>query len=261
MPRSVLKQASILQDRDGYDYANPRVNIVYNAIKAGYRYIDGAWDYKNSKEAGLGVKQAIKEGIVKREDLFICTKLWNNYHKYKHACEMLDLELEAWGLEYFDLVLIHFPIALEFIPFAELRYPTFWRDRDQKILAHGDKVPTSEAWKALEDWGDDGNKIRNLGLSNFSAQLIYDVNSYAKTPVSVLQIEHHPYLTQPELVKMAQENNIAVIAYSSFGGQSHGVIVKPLLEHPDIVTIAKAHGKTPAQVLLRWVHYPYVFSS
>ncbi|KAH8162300.1 hypothetical protein CIB48_g5941 [Xylaria polymorpha] len=236
---------------------------VYNAIKLGYRYIDGAWDYTNSKEAGEGVRRAIEEGIVKREDLFITTKLWNNYHKREHALQMAKLELEAWGLEYIDLFLIHFPISLQFIPFDELRWPCFWTDKEQTKVTPLAKVPISETWKALEELvktpENPNGFVRSIGVSNFQSQLVTDVLSYAKIPLSVLQIEHHPYLTQPGLIKMAEENNIAVTGYSSFGPQSflelgnkNAVNAKSLFEVGVVKSIAEKHGKTPGQVLLRW---------
>ncbi|KAI1817484.1 NAD(P)H-dependent D-xylose reductase [Poronia punctata] len=236
---------------------------VYQAIKLGYRYIDGAWDYTNSAEAGEGVRRAIKEGIVKREDLFITSKLWNNYHKREHALEQAKLENEAWGLGYLDLFLIHFPISLEFIPFEELRWPCFWTDKEQTKVTPLAKVPISETWKALEELvqtpENPNGFVKSIGVSNFQAQLVYDVLSYAKIPPSVLQIEHHPYLVQPDLIKLAQDNNIAVTGYSTFGPQSflemnhQGALKTQSLFEVDIIkNIAKKHGKSPGQVLLRW---------
>lgn len=236
---------------------------VYNAIKLGYRYIDGAWDYTNSKEAGDGVRRAIEEGIVKREELFITTKLWNNYHKREHAFEMAKLELEAWGLDYLDLFLIHFPVSLEFIPFEQLRWPCFWSDKEQTKVTPLAKVPISETWKALEDMvktpENPNGFVRSIGISNFQSQLVTDVLSYAKIPVSVLQIEHHPYLTQPQLITLAKKNNIAVTGYSSFGPQSFlelnnksALSAGSLFEQDVVKSIATKHGKTPGQVLLRW---------
>lgn len=93
------------------------------AIKVGYRLFDGAYDYQNEKEAGQGIQRAINEGLVKREDIFITTKLWNNYHKREHAIQMAKAQNEAWGLGYIDLYLIHFPIALKYIEPETLRYP------------------------------------------------------------------------------------------------------------------------------------------
>jgi len=236
---------------------------VYNAIKLGYRHIDGAWDYTNSKQAGEGVRRAIDEGIVKREDMFITSKLWNNYHKREHAFEMAKLENEAWGLGYIDLFLIHFPISLEFIPFDKIRFPCFWTDKEQTKVTPLAKVPISETWQALEEMVQtkDNPKgyFKSIGVSNFHTQLIYDLLSYAKIPPSVLQIEHHPYLTQPELIKMAQENNIAVTGYSTFGPQSFLELdhagakgTQPLFETDVVKSIAEKHGKSAGQVLLRW---------
>ena len=94
------------------------------AIKAGYRLFDGAYDYQNEKEAGQGIKRAIDEGVVKREEVFVTTKLWNNYHSKEHALPMIKKQNEAWGLGYIDLLLIHFPISLEYIdPEKGPRYP------------------------------------------------------------------------------------------------------------------------------------------
>jgi D-xylose reductase len=214
-------------------------------------------------EAGQGVRRAIEEGIVKREDMFITTKLWNNYHKREHAHEMAKLENEAWGLGYIDLFLIHFPIAQEFIPFDKIRFPCFWSDVEQTKVTPLAKVPISETWKALEELVQTSENpsgfVKSIGVSNFHTQLLYDLLSYATIPPSALQIEHHPYLTQPELIKMAQENNIAVTGYSTFGplsflelGNTAALGAKPLFETDIITEIAAKHGKTPSQVLLRW---------
>lgn len=93
------------------------------AIKAGYRLFDGAYDYQNEKEAGQGIQRAIAEGLVTRSEIFITTKLWNNYHRRAHALEMAKRQNEAWGLGYIDLFLIHFPVALKYIDPAEREYP------------------------------------------------------------------------------------------------------------------------------------------
>ncbi|KXJ92330.1 NAD(P)H-dependent D-xylose reductase [Microdochium bolleyi] len=233
---------------------------VYQAIKLGYRHIDGAWDYTNSKEAGEGVRRAIDEGIIKREDIFITSKLWNNYHKREHALEQARRENEAWGLGYLDLFLIHFPIALEFVPFDEIMFPCFWNDKEQKNVTPLAKVPLSETWAAMEELVSAPNAfIKSIGVSNFHTQTLYDLLNYCKIQPSVLQIEHHPYLTQPNLVAMAQENNIAVTGYSTFGPQSFIELgnaaakgTKPLFEADIVKKIAEKHGKTPSQVLLRF---------
>ncbi|KAJ9144574.1 putative Aldo-keto reductase [Pleurostoma richardsiae] len=235
-------------------------DTVYNAIKIGYRLFDGAYDYQNEKEAGEGIRRAISEGLVKREDIFITTKLWNNYHRKEYALEMGRAQNEAWGLGYIDLYMIHFPVALKYIDPAVRRYPAWWMDDDRKVVQL-DKVPIRETWEALEQLVDEG-VARSIGVSNFQAQLLYDLVSYARHPVSSLQIEHHPYLVQPGLVQTAQSRGIAITAYSSFGPQSFLELpaefsekakgIGLLFDAEPIVSLAKKYNKTPAQILLRW---------
>jgi len=228
-------------------------DTVYNALKAGYRLLDGAGDYGNEKEAGEGLRRAIKDGIVKREDVFVTSKLWNTFHKYEHAKSIAKHQLELWGIDYFDLFLVHFPISLEYVDPAH-RYPPEWWGDDGKV--HPNKVPLSETWKAMEELVDEG-VAKNIGLSNTSGSLLLDVLRYARIEPQVLQVELHPYLTQQALVKLCKLLDIAITAYSSFGPQSYVELdahkgAASLLEHDTIGQIAKKHGKTPAQVLLRW---------
>lgn len=136
-----------------------------------------------------------------------------------------------------------------------------WWPDDSNSSVEEDDCPIQETWQALETLVDTG-VVRSIGVSNFQGQLLMDVLRYAKHPVSSLQIEHHPYLTQPGLVSLAKRHNIAVTAYSSFGPQSflelpHNFSVKakdtPLLfEAEPIKKAAEKYSKTPAQVLLRW---------
>ncbi|OQD89995.1 hypothetical protein PENANT_c002G11066 [Penicillium antarcticum] len=166
------------------------------------------------KLAGQGIQRAITEGLVTRAEIFVTTKLWNNYHRREHALRMAKRQSEAWGLGYIDLYLIHFPVALEYIDPAEREYPAWWMDDADKISPAN--IPISEAWTALEELVDSGI-AKSIGVSNFQAQTLYDIKTYARHPISALQIEHHPYLVQGELIQMAQDNGIAVTAYSSFG--------------------------------------------
>ncbi|USW50911.1 Putative aldo/keto reductase, aldo-keto reductase, NADP-dependent oxidoreductase [Septoria linicola] len=240
--------------------ADTAADTVYNAIKTGYRLFDGAYDYANEKEAGQGIQRAIADGLVKRENIFITTKLWNNYHRREHALQQAKAQNEAWGLGYIDLYLIHFPVALKYISPEELRYPGWWLDADHKTIEL-DKVPFQETWQALEEIVDSGI-AKSIGISNAQAQLLYDISSYAKRPISSLQIEHHPYLVQPELIELAKDLNIVVTAYSSFGPQSFLELPAAFRERAkdipllwDVESVKKAAertGKTTAQVLLRW---------
>ncbi|KIW77101.1 hypothetical protein Z517_09547 [Fonsecaea pedrosoi CBS 271.37] len=240
--------------------ADKAADTVYNAIKVGYRLFDGAYDYQNEKEAGEGIRRAISEGLVRREDIFVTTKLWNNYHQRDHALAMAKAQNEAWGLGYIDLYLIHFPVALKYIEPEKLRYPGWWMDPEHKVIETA-KVPVQETWQALEEVVDQGI-ARSIGISNAQAQLLYDIQTYARHPISSLQIEHHPYLVQRELVELAQEEKIVITAYSSFGPQSFLELPPafrarakdtPLLFDAEVVKKAADRvSKTPAQVLLRW---------
>lgn len=227
---------------------------VYNAIKNGYRAFDGATDYGNEVEVGQGIKKAIDEGIVKREELFIISKLWNTFHHPNNVPKNLEKNLKDLQLDYLDLYYIHFPIATKFIPIEEKYPPAFGFGDDFEF----EDVPLLDTYRALEKLVDQG-KIKSLGVSNFSGALLQDLLRGVKHKPVALQIEHHPYLVQDRLVKYAQSQDILVVAYSSFGplsflelGSEVAKTTPPLFENKTITSIAEKHGKTPSQVLLRW---------
>lgn len=228
---------------------------VYNAIKTGYRLFDGACDYGNERESGEGVARAIKDGLVKREDLFIVSKLWNSFHDKERVEPICKKQLADWGVDYFDLYIVHFPISLKYVDPSD-RYPPEWT-YDGKNIVPGNAT-IQETWTAMEALVPKG-LAKSIGISNFQGSLVMDLLRYAKIVPQTLQIEHHPYLTQPGLVKLAQEHGIAITAYSSFGPQSFVELNMqkakdtPLLfDHSVVKKISESHGKTPAQVLLRW---------
>ncbi|KAK0618415.1 NADP-dependent oxidoreductase domain-containing protein [Bombardia bombarda] len=234
-------------------------DVVYNAIKAGYRLFDGAceWhtDYGNEVECGQGVARAIKEGLVKREELFIVSKLWNTFHNGERVQPIVKKQLADWGIDYFDLYLIHFPVALEYVD-PSVRYPPGWQYEGDEIRPS--KATIQETWTAMESLVDAGLS-KSIGVSNFQGQLLYDLLRYAKIRPATLQIEHHPYLVQQELLNLCKHEGIAVTAYSSFGPASfrefnmeHAVKLTPLMEDQTIQSIADKHSKAPSQVLLRW---------
>jgi len=228
---------------------------VYNAIKTGYRLFDGACDYGNEVEAGQGVKRAIDEGLVKREDLFIVSKLWNSFHDKDRVAPICKKQLADWGIDYFDLYVIHFPIAIKYVD-PSVRYPPGFFYEDNKVeFSNATLEETYHAMEALYEQG----LIKSLGISNYNGALLLDLFRYAKQLPQTLQIEHHPYLTQEPLLKLCKERDIAVTAYSSFGPLSFVELnmqkakdTPMLFEHDVVKSIADAHGKTPAQVLLRW---------
>ncbi|KAJ7808251.1 NADP-dependent oxidoreductase domain-containing protein [Mycena olivaceomarginata] len=229
-------------------------DTVYNAIKAGYRLFDGAGDYGNEKEAGEGVRRALTDGLVKREELFITSKLWNTFHAKEHVKALATKQLGLWGLDYFDLFLVHFPIALAYVDPAE-RYPPEWFGADGKTV-HLQDTPMQETWQAMEELVDAG-QAHNIGLSNSQGSIILDVLRYARIKPQVLQVELHPYLTQEHLVELANTLDIKMTAYSSFGPQSYIELnadrgASSLLTHDVVTGLANQYKKTTAQVLLRW---------
>ncbi|KAI1331325.1 Aldo/keto reductase-like protein [Xylariaceae sp. FL0255] len=232
-------------------------DTIYNAIKAGYRLFDGACDYGNEKECGQGIARAIKDGLVKREDLFITSKLWPVFEDGDKVEPAIRRSLADWGLDYFDLYLIHFPGALTYVD-PDVRYPPGWHV-DGKDKIERSKTPMHVTWAAMEKTVDLG-LAKSIGISNFQAQLIYDMLRYARIPPAALQIEHHPYLVQKELIALCKAEGIAVTAYSSFGpasfvgfeGFQHAKKLVPLMQDDQITLLAKKYGKEPSQILLRW---------
>lgn len=233
---------------------------VYEAIKLGYRLFDGAQDYGNEKEVGQGIRKAIDEGIVKREDLFVVSKLWNSYHDPKNVKKALKRTLQDLGLEYLDLFYIHFPLAFKFVPFEERYPPGFYTgaEDEKKGVISLEKVTVLDTYRALEQCVEEG-LIKAIGVSNFRGILLHDLLAGAKIPPACLQIEHHPYLTQEKLVEYCKQQGIQVVAYSSFGPQSFlemdsqlAKSTPTLFEHDVVKKVANNHGVSTSEVLLRW---------
>jgi D-xylose reductase len=228
--------------------------VVYDALKCGYRCLDAASDYGNEKEVGDGIKKAIADGVVKREEIWVTSKLWNTYHRKEHVKAACLRSLKDLGLEYLDLYLIHFPIALKYVPF-ETRYPAGWNHTDEPGMVE-DNVPFEETWRAMEELVKEG-LVRNIGVCNVGTSLLRDVLNYATIKPAVLQIELHPYLTQEKLIRFCRTKGIAVTAFSNLGAGSYvslnmATVEESCLREPVVIEIAKRHGKTEAQVVLRW---------
>ncbi|KAI9279283.1 4-dihydromethyl-trisporate dehydrogenase [Sporodiniella umbellata] len=230
-------------------------DTVYKAIEAGYRHFDGACDYGNEVEVGLGIKKAIDSGLVKREDLFIVTKLWNTFHNKKHVKAACERQLKDWGLEYFDLYHIHFPISLAYVEPSQ-SYPPEWHKNGASEIEL-EASPTYECWAEMEKLVDEG-KVRNIGVCNFNTQSLLDLLTYAKIKPAVLQIELHPYLPQENLTRWVKSKGIHITAYSSFGPTSyvnlgsHGKEAISLLDHDVVKSLAQKHKVSTGQILLRW---------
>lgn len=232
-------------------------NAVYHAIKLGYRHLDSAADYGNEKQVGEGIARALADGLCSREELWVTSKLWNTYHRREHVEAACRKSMADLGLDYLDLYLVHFPIALRYVEFAD-RYPPEWI-YDPAAAEPGmqlDAVPLSETWGAMEQLVEAGI-ARQIGVCNYSASLLHDLMSYARIKPAMLQIESHPYLTQEAVLRTAQAYNIAVTAFSPLGSLSYvsldmATANDSVLTEPVVMAAAKRSGASAAQVVLRW---------
>lgn len=174
-------------------------NAVYNAIKAGYRLLDSACDYGNEEQTGEGIQRALDEGVCSRKDLFVVSKLWNTFHRPEHVESACRRSMTDLGVDYLDLYLIHFPIALRYVS-PEDSYPAEWVNMNTEdgvprmILDEG--VTLRQTWEAMEKLVEKG-LVRNVGLCNVGALALRQILNEARTvKPSVLQVEMHPLLTQ-----------------------------------------------------------------
>ncbi|GIN73899.1 oxidoreductase [Bacillus sp. J14TS2] len=190
-------------------------NAVTQALEAGYRLVDTAKIYGNE----VGVGQALAKSSLSREDIFLTTKVWNADQGYETTLKAMDESLEKLGLDYVDLYLIHWPTP---------KFDTY-----------------VETYKALEKLYKDG-RTKAIGVCNFDIEHLQRIMDECDVVPAVNQVECHPYLQQKELKQFCKEHGIYLESYSPL---MNGTKV---IEDPVIQEIAKQHGKTPAQVILRW---------
>ncbi|MBL8818225.1 MAG: aldo/keto reductase [Planctomyces sp.] len=231
--------------------------VCRQAIEVGYRHLDCACDYGNEAEVGQGIRAAIKDRLIEREDLWITSKLWNTYHAAEHVRPALERSLSDLGLDYIDLYLIHFPLATKYVAF-EKRYPPGWftDPNAARPLVEEVKVSIRETWQAMEELAKIG-LIKQIGICNFGTSLLRDLLSWCHIRPTVLQVETHPYLTQQKLLRYCQQERIAYTSFSPLGAQSYyslGMAApsEAVLQNPVVTEISNAVGKTAAQVVLRW---------
>ncbi len=210
------------------------------ALEAGFRQLDAAERYRNEKVVGEAMQEVFNAGKIKREDVFIATKLWNNNHRPERVKPAFEASLEKLQVDYVDLYLIHTPFAFQ--PGDE-QDP---RDANGNVI-YDKGVTLLDTWRALEGLVDEG-RCKAIGLSDVSLDQVKEIFEAARIKPAVVHVESHPYLPQWDLLDYCRKNGIVLQAFAALGHSSE----PNLLEDPVITAIAKRVNKTPAQVLLAW---------
>jgi diketogulonate reductase-like aldo/keto reductase len=210
------------------------------ALETGFRHFDCAERYRNEEAVGDALQAAFKSGTIRRQDVFVTTKLWNTNHRPERVKPAFDGSCRRLQVDAIDCYLIHTPFA--FRPGDE-QDPR--DERGQVIYDSG--LTLIETWGALESLVDDG-RCRSIGLSDISLPKLREIVDAARIKPAVVQVESHPYLPEWELVDFCREHGIVLLAFAALG---HGLDPK-VLDDPVIARIAQRVQKTPAQVLLAW---------
>ncbi len=215
-------------------------DAVKTAVEVGFRHLDAAERYRNEAEVGAALEELFARGTVRREDLFVTTKLWNNNHRPERVKPALQASLDRLGLEAVDLYLVHTPFAFSPGDDQDPRHPN-------GSVVYDDGVTLEETWAAMESLVDEG-LTRAIGLSDIDAAGTLQVVETARIKPAVVEVEAHPYHPQWELHELCKTHGIVLLAFASLG---HALEPR-LLDDSLVVSIARRLGKTPAQVLLAW---------
>lgn len=211
-----------------------------HAIKSGYRHIDCAYVYGNEKEVGEGIKRGLANSPqISRSDLFITTKLWCTYHN--RVQENLDISLSLLGLDYIDLYLMHWPVAMNPTGNHE-KFPKL-PDGSRDLVRGRSHIDTYKDMEKLLRTG----KVKAIGVCNYSAMYLEELLSNARIIPAVNQIENHPLLPQSEVVKLCKRHCIHVTAYSPLGSSG-----SPLMHQEEVIHIAKENRVNPSSILLSY---------
>lgn len=210
------------------------------ALEAGFRHLDCAERYRNEDVVGSAMREAFDAGTVKREELFVTSKLWNNNHRPERVKPALEASLRRLQVDYLDCYLIHTPFAFQ--PGDE-QDP---RDEQGRPIYDTD-VTLAETWRAMERLVDEG-KCRSIGLSDITLDRLKDIVEIARIKPAAVQVECHPYLPEWELLDYCRQHGIVLLAFAPLG---HGMEPR-ITDDPVINGVARRVDKTPAQVALAW---------
>ena len=235
---------SLLQSRD-----NEAVEVIKHAIDNGYRHIDTALFYQNEAQVGQAIREKIADGTVKREDIFLVTKLWNTYHDPAKVEDGCRISLNNLGLDYIDLYLMHTPMGSKY--FGDKFENLMPKDSEGNI--DFSDVDYLDTWKAMEKLVEKG-LVKAIGVSNFNSEQLARVLAEGSIKPVTNQVECNPYINQKEFTKFCKDRDVTLTAYTPLGH------MKPTpsgataaWQDERVIEIGKKYNKTPAQVILRYL--------
>ncbi|MCP1475858.1 diketogulonate reductase-like aldo/keto reductase [Pseudomonas sp. EB276 TE3739] len=210
------------------------------ALQVGFRHFDCAERYRNEAQIGVAFQQVFTAGEIRREDVFITTKLWNTNHRPDRVKPAFEASCQRLQTDYIDCYLIHTPFAFQ--PGDE-QDP---RDAFGHVIYDGE-ITLLDTWRAMEQLVDEG-RCKSIGLSDITLQALKDIVAAARIKPAVVQIESHPYLPEWDMLEFCQQHGIILLAFAPLG---HGMQPN-VLEDAVLTGIARHVQKTPAQVALAW---------
>lgn len=216
-----------------------------NAIELGYRHIDTAFKYKNEKEIGIVLKEMFDAKKIKREEVFVTTKLHQLYHK--NVRKGFEISLKNLQLNYIDLFMLHWPVSFKEEPEEGYEMESDFDEKEHEL----DDYDVVSIWKEMEKLVKSG-KVRSLGICNHGIENTEKILKNCDIKPAVVQIEFHPYLQQPELISYFKKNGIAIMGHSCLAGGFNPGDKPRLLDDPVLLEIAKKSGMSVVQVILSY---------